>query len=250
MPLRRDADGNIINERTSLIRQPRVNPGGDDKTVGSRTQRKADVARPTDERSSADTKPVPGRKVDQAARQTQIYRPARPGEGTGDDTGSTGRNAPAADARDGVPTVPVAGRADPPAKSVRGRRVDQAADDPMDDPPVGWLVIIDGPGKGRVVTLGMGYNSIGRDQTARVSLDYGDAMISRTNHGAITYDPRSRKFYVQHGDGTNLTYANDEPVLAPRELEPSTHLQLGKTVLRFVPLCGVGFSWEDETEGD
>ena len=120
----------------------------------------------------------------------------------------------------------------------------------MVDPVVGWLVIIAGPGQGGVVTLGMGVNSMGRDRTERVSLDYGDAMISRTNHCAISYDPRSRKFYVQHGGGINLTYANEEPVLALRELEPATHLQLGNTVLRFVPLCGEGFSWDEETERD
>ncbi|MCE2542577.1 MAG: FHA domain-containing protein [Acidobacteria bacterium] len=111
-------------------------------------------------------------------------------------------------------------------------------------------MIVDGPGKGRVATLGMGVNSIGRDPAERVSLDYGDAMISRTNHGAITYDPRGQKFYVQHGGGTNLTYVNDEPVLEPRELEPLTHVQIGNTVLRFVPLCGVNFSWQDEPDRD
>ena len=83
-----------------------------------------------------------------------------------------------------------------------------------------------------------------------MSLDYGDRMISRTNHCKITYEPRGRKFYVQSGDGTNLTYVNDEPVLESREIEPLTHVQMGNTVLRFVPLCGAGFSWEDESNGD
>ena len=122
--------------------------------------------------------------------------------------------------------------------------------DPMDDPPVGWLVIVDGPGRGRFVTLGMGVNSVGRERTQRVRLDYGDEMISRVNHAAITYDPRGRKFYVQHGGGTNLTYVGDEPVLAPRPLEPFAHLQMGNTVLRFVPLCGGEFSWEEKSEAD
>ena len=105
----------------------------------------------------------------------------------------------------------------------------------MNDPPVGWLVIVEGPGMGHVATVGMGVNSIGRDRTERVSLDYGDKMISRSRHALITFDPRSRKFYIQHGGGTNLTYLNDEPVIAPREIEPLTHVQIGNTVLRFVP---------------
>ena len=121
---------------------------------------------------------------------------------------------------------------------------------PMDDPPVGWLVIVDGPGSGHVLTLGVGVNCIGRDQTERVTLDYGDSMISRTNHGAVTYDPRGGKFYVQPGGGTNLMYVNDEPVLAPRALERLSHLQMGKTVLRFVPLCDDGFSWDGTKPND
>jgi len=123
-----------------------------------------------------------------------------------------------------------------------------AAADPAAALPVGWLVIVDGPGKGRVATIGMGHNSIGRDRTERLPLDYGDPMISRTNHGKISYDPRTRKFFVSPGGGTNFMYVNDEPLLAPREIEPFAHLQLGNTVLRFVPLCGDDFSWDDESE--
>ena len=131
----------------------------------------------------------------------------------------------------------------------RQRDEDVAPGDPMDDPPVGWLVVVEGPGKGSVATLGMGVNTIGRDRSERVSLDFGDTMISRTNHGTITYDPRGRKFYVQHGGGKNLTYIDDEPVLAPRELAPLTQVQVGDTVLRFVPLCGAEFSWGDDDSG-
>ena len=120
----------------------------------------------------------------------------------------------------------------------------------MADPPVGWLVVVAGPGKGNVVTIGNGLNAIGRDRTkeVRVSLDFGDDMISRKNHATIAYDPLHRKFYVQHGGGTNLTYIDDKPVLEVRDLEPLAHVRMGNTVLRFVPLCGPGFSWEDEPD--
>ena len=118
-----------------------------------------------------------------------------------------------------------------------------------EDPPAGWLVILDGPGKGNIAVLGYGVNSIGRDPTERVPLDYGDAMISRTRHIVVTYDPRGRKFYVQHGSGANLSYLNDKPVLAPVELEPLAHVRIGNTTLRFVPLCGPDFCWDDLTRG-
>lgn len=117
--------------------------------------------------------------------------------------------------------------------------------DPMQDPVVGWLVVIAGPGQGRVLSLGYGTNSIGRSESERVQLDFGDDQISRSNHAVITYDMRGRRFYVQHGGGKNLTYLGDLPVLAPTELPSFAHISIGGTTLRFVPLCGSDFEWQD-----
>ena len=122
--------------------------------------------------------------------------------------------------------------------------VEEPAGDPMADPPAGWLVIVDGPGKGRAVDLGLHHNPIGRDETNRVALDHGDETISRHRHLIVTYDPEGRRFYVTPGDGTNLCYVNDEPVLASMPLEPCAHIRTGRTTLRFVPLCGPDFSWD------
>lgn len=120
--------------------------------------------------------------------------------------------------------------------------------DAMSDPVVGWLVVVEGPGKGRAMQLGYGMNAIGRGTTDRVKLDFGDDQISRHEHAVVTYDPRGRKFYVQHGGGTNLTYLGDVPVLTPVELPALSHIAIGNTVLRFVPLCGDGFDWQDLNE--
>lgn len=236
MPVRRDADGNIIDEQTRVTRLATPADAGGESAGGvSSGRREGDRSRPTDPRDGASTAPAKGlrdagrysapttpvrdRAGDRDGGRTRIYRPGRAEARAADEAAPTEQGAP-------------------------------AADDPMVDPPVGWLVVVDGPGRGRVATLGMGINSIGRDRTERVSLDYGDATISRTNHGAVAYDPRGRKFHVLPGGGTNLTYVDDEPVLAPRELEPSTLLQVGNTVLRFVALCGADFSWDDESERD
>ena len=226
MPLRRDEDGNVIDERTV-----RADDGESSRLSG----RPSGVrTRPTEPRKSAPTAPGSGSR--DAGRYGAPTTPVRD---------RPGRDAERT--RIYRPDLPGAKGAAPGQESGRGG---PAEDDPMADPPVGWLAIVHGPGKGRVATLGIGVNSIGRDRTERVSLDHGDAMISRTNHAAITYDPRGRKFYVQHGGGTNLTYVDDEPVLAPRELEPLAHVQMGNTVLRFVPLCGAGFAWDDESNHD
>ena len=115
----------------------------------------------------------------------------------------------------------------------------------MEDPISGWLVVVGGPGKGRALTLGYGANSIGRGDTNRVRLDFGDDQVSRGTHATVTYDPRGKRFYVQHGGGTNLTYLDDEPVLTPTDLPALNHISLGDTVLRFVPLCGDEFDWQE-----
>ena len=122
---------------------------------------------------------------------------------------------------------------------------DAGAGDGMADPVVGWLVVVAGPGKGQVCKLGYGTNSLGRGENSRGRLDFGDEQISRENHAALTYDPRGRKFYLQHGGGVNLTYLGDTPVLTPTPLAPMQDFSIGDTTLRFVPFCGPDFDWQD-----
>jgi len=114
-----------------------------------------------------------------------------------------------------------------------------------EDPLSGFLVVIEGPGRGEVCKLGYGIHSVGRDPAQQVSLDYGDLRISRQCHCQLTFDPASGKFWIQAGQGRALTYLDDQPVLSPLELVKGSHIRLGGTVLRFVPFCGPGFSWEN-----
>lgn len=119
--------------------------------------------------------------------------------------------------------------------------------DAMADPISGWLVVVDGPGQGNFLKLGYGQNGIGRSESERVSLDFGDDQISRNSHATVTYDPRGKQFYLQPGSGKNLTYLQGEntPILAPTVLQPFSHILLGNTTLRFVPFCGEDFSWDE-----
>jgi hypothetical protein len=121
-----------------------------------------------------------------------------------------------------------------------------ALSDPMEDPVVGWVVIVSGPGQGASLTLGYGMNSIGRAPTERISLDFGDPQISRTSHASITYDPRGKKYFINHGGGKNLTYLGEDPVLTPIELKGGEEVMIGDTTLRFVPFCGEDFDWRDK----
>ncbi len=137
----------------------------------------------------------------------------------------------------------------PPTRR-KTKPIDEGGDHPvatdrMNDPVVGWLAVVAGPGAGDYVRLGYGMNNIGRSDDQRCRLNFGDENISRQNHASVTYDPRGRKFYLQHGGGQNLTYLNDAPVLQPVELSGGEMITLGGTTLRFVPLCGSGFDYGD-----
>lgn len=136
-------------------------------------------------------------------------------------------------------------RDNPPHKKTVLRGAAHGADAGMDDPVAGWLVIVAGKGSGNFVKIGHGQNSIGRGPDSRAQLDYGDNHISRSRHAVITYDALGRMFYVQQGDGKNLTYLDDKPVLAPTVLENGNEITMGQTRLRFVALCGPDFSWPE-----
>lgn len=119
------------------------------------------------------------------------------------------------------------------------------ADDDAEDYVTGWLIIIEGNGKGNAVETGHGVNSIGLAPDSKIALDYGDDSISYERHATLTYDGRSRRFFLQHGESDNLTYLGDEPVINPVELKGGEHIVLGNTRLLFVPFCGPDFSWDD-----
>ncbi len=109
-------------------------------------------------------------------------------------------------------------------------------------PVTGWLVVVDGPGKGSAAQLGFGHNTIGRGPAMRVRLDFGDRKISRDTHATLTYDPKGNAFYLQQGK--NLAYIEGQPVLNPVRLEVGARIGLGDTTLRFVPFCDDAFTWE------
>ncbi|MDX2205381.1 MAG: FHA domain-containing protein [Hyphomicrobiaceae bacterium] len=114
------------------------------------------------------------------------------------------------------------------------------------DPVAGWVVVVKGPGRGGFRPVFVGMNSVGRDDSQRVCLNFGDDSISREEHAFITYDDEQRVFYLQHGGKSNLVRLGEQPVLMPAELKANDVIRIGKTVLRFFPCCGPGFSWSDE----
>ncbi|MDJ0827227.1 MAG: FHA domain-containing protein [Rhodobacter sp.] len=118
--------------------------------------------------------------------------------------------------------------------------------------PVGWLVIIEGPGRGASFTLHDGVAKIGRGEDQAIRLDFGDTSISRDNHAAIAYDEEQNAFFLGHGGKANLVRLNGRPVLSTEELSNADLIRIGETKLRFVAFCSHDFAWDltDEDESD
>ena len=182
MPIRRDAEGNIVEEKTERAGAFGREAEPDDPTGGKGPQ----PTPPAQPGGDAGPRVIP----QQAGQQSGYEADTVPARSTSD----AGQAAPAGAAeavdatperhtriyRPGVKKSPTAERPPAPANA-------------MDDPPVGWLVVVRGPGQGHVVTMGNGSNSLGRDPGERVCVDFGDETISRSGHAIITYDPQGQE---------------------------------------------------------
>lgn len=114
------------------------------------------------------------------------------------------------------------------------------------EPVVGWVVVAHGPGRGNFKPVYVGMNSLGREPAQRICLDFGDEAISRESHAFITYDDELRRYWIQSGSKTNAVQVGDETLAGPKELKGNDVIRIGKTVLRFYPVCSAEFSWTDE----
>ena len=164
--------------------------------------------------------------------------------GTGYDDPTLVRR-PGADGDEGTGRPPV--RADEEPTRLAGAIPGGATSEDETDPVSGWFVVLEGPGKGQDVRIGMGRNDLGREPGSnRVALPFGDSLISRKAHLWITYDPRHRVFSVSPGDSSpNLAYLDGAAIDARMPLGHGATITIGATTLRFVAFCGEGFDWTD-----
>ena len=167
---------------------------------------------------------------------------------------------------DAVP-APAPGRAGRRAARTKTRllgfhRSEDASSDPFGDTreatataqrekfPVGWLVVVEGPGVGHSFSIFTGASMIGRGEDQVIRLDFGDNSISRNNHAAVAYDQEQNKFYIGHGGKSNIIRRNARPVLSTEELNHADLIRIGETTLRFVALCGSDFKWQSVEDGN
>ena len=119
-------------------------------------------------------------------------------------------------------------------------KADSRASDPF---PVGWLVVVAGPGRGASFALHDGVSRVGRGEDQTVCLNFGDSSISRENHISIAYDSEQSAFYVGQSGRSNIVRLNNKPLLSTEQIRSGDQIRVGETVLRLAALCGGDFSW-------
>lgn len=114
------------------------------------------------------------------------------------------------------------------------------------DPVVGWLVVVGGPGLGAFRPIFEGNNTIGRSPAQRIPIDFGDEAISSEEQAYIRYDSADRSFlFVPNLAKTNVVSVNEKRPTAAVPLVAMDVITMGCTQLVFVPFCGPEFDWSE-----
>lgn len=159
--------------------------------------------------------------------------------------------------RDAVPTTRVVRAEAPKPKGdpspertqlVRGRKPIERGTFTQ-DPVVGFLVVVGGPGLGSYRPIFEGNNTLGRAASNRIPLDFGDDAISSEAQAYVRYDSNDRSFlFVPNLAKTNVVSVNEKKPTGAVELKPMDVITLGRTQVAFVPFCGTDFDWSEIAE--
>lgn len=114
------------------------------------------------------------------------------------------------------------------------------------DPVVGWLVVVGGPGLGAYRPIFEGNNTVGRSPNQRIPIDFGDEAISSEEQAYIRYDSADRSFlFVPNLAKTNVVSVNEKRPTSAVPLVAMDVITMGRTQLVFVPFCGPEFDWSE-----
>jgi hypothetical protein len=119
------------------------------------------------------------------------------------------------------------------------------------EPVVGWLVVIGGPGLGAFRPIFEGNNTIGRAPTQRIPVNFGDDAISAEEQAFLRYDSADRQFlFVPNLAKTNVVAINDQKPTSAVRLKAMDVITMGQTQVVFVPFCGEEFDWSELADLD
>ncbi len=111
-------------------------------------------------------------------------------------------------------------------------------------PVVGWLICVQGESVGECFNIRSGRNNVGRSVSMDISL-VKEKSVSRERHCSITFEPHQKKFFIQAGESSGLTYVNDELVMTFAPLKDYDMILLGNSKFVFLRLVNDKFSWDD-----
>jgi hypothetical protein len=117
------------------------------------------------------------------------------------------------------------------------------------DPVVGFLIVVGGPGLGSFRPIFEGNNTVGRTTDNRIPLDFGDDTISAEAQAYVRYDSADRSFlFVPNLAKTNVVSVNDKRPSGAVGLKAMDVITFGRTQVAFVPFCGSEFDWSEISE--
>jgi hypothetical protein len=186
---------------------------------------------------------APARSAAEAAREAKALPREQVNLEAAEPTTKAARTSPATVK---VPAAPPAGAAK--TQAVRGKpKIGRT--NFHQDPVVGWLVVVGGPGLGSFRPIFEGNNAIGRNKSQRIPIDFGDDTISSEEQAYIRYDSVDRSFlFVPNLSKTNIVSINDKKPTGAVKLEVMDVIAVGRTQLAFVPFCGDEFDWSELAE--
>ncbi len=114
--------------------------------------------------------------------------------------------------------------------------------------PLGWIAVIDGPGRGNSFCLVDEVSQIGRGEGQAIQLGFGDDYISRENHASIVYRPKKREFELHFNGKANPVRLNKQKVIGVELLRSGDRIRIGISTLRFLALCDEHFAWTTPEE--
>ena len=107
-------------------------------------------------------------------------------------------------------------------------------------------MVIGGPGLGAYRPIFEGNNTLGRADSQRIPINFGDESISSEEQVYIRYDSSDKNFLlVPNLTKTNVVAVNDEKPTAAVPLNAMDVITVGRTQLVFVPFCGSEFDWSE-----
>ena len=109
-------------------------------------------------------------------------------------------------------------------------------------PVCGWLVVVEGDQKGRSFIVHSEKNIIGRSSQHDIDIAF-DKAVSKDGDAVLTYDSRSKKFFVTLAAGKNNVYHNGNLLLTPEEVKDYDTIEVGATKLVFRSFCNDEFTY-------